>query len=40
MEKPEGLSDRESVSCELVRVVLDVTDVPSPSSGVTELCDA
>ena len=35
--KPEGLSDRELVSSGLVRVVPDVTDVPS--SMVTEFCD-
>ena len=40
LEKPEDLSDRELVSCERVRVVLDVTDVlVSPSSVVTEFCD-
>ena len=37
LDKPEDLSDCEPVSCELVRVVLDVTDVPS--SVVTEFCD-
>ena len=36
----DDLSDRELVSCELVRVVPDVTDVPvSPSSLVTEMCE-
>ena len=40
LEEPEDLSDREPLSCELVRVVPDVTDVPvSPSSVVTGLCD-
>ena len=40
LEEPEDLSDREPLSCELVRVVPDVIDVPvSPSSVVTELCD-
>ena len=43
MEEPEDQSDREPVSCELLRVVLDVSDVidvlVSPSSVVTELCD-
>ena len=37
LEESEDLSDREPVSCELVRVVPDVIDVPS--SVVTELCD-
>ena len=32
--EPDDLSDRELVSCEFVRVVLDVSDVVvSPSSG-------
>ena len=43
MEEPEDLSDRGPVSCELVWVVpdaSDVIDVPvSPSSVVTEPCD-
>ena len=43
VEEPEDLSDREPVSCELVRVVPDVSDVVgvlvSPSSVVSELCD-
>ena len=40
LDKPEDLSDREPVSCERVRVVLDVTDVHvAPSSAVTEFCD-
>ena len=40
MEELEDLSDRELVSCELVRMVPDVTDVPvSPSSVVNEVCD-
>ena len=40
LEEPEDRSDREPVSCELVRVVPDVIDVPVfPSSVVTELCD-
>ena len=40
LDKPAEMSDRETVSCELVRVVPDVTDVPvSPSSVVTEFCD-
>ena len=40
LEEPDDLSDRELVSCELVRVVPDVIDVPGyPSSVVTELCD-
>ena len=43
MEEPEDLSDRELVSCELVRVVLVVSDVigvlVSLSSVVIELCD-
>ena len=35
-----NLSDSEPVSCERVRVMLDVTDVlVSPSSVVTKLCD-
>ena len=28
LEEPEDLSDREPLSCELVRVVPDVIDVP------------
>ena len=40
LEEPEDLSDREPLSCKLVRVVPDVIDVlVSPSSVVTELCD-
>ena len=43
VKEPEDLSDSEPVSCELVRVVPDVSDVidvlVSPSSVVTELCD-
>ena len=40
MGEPDDLSDRELVSCELVRVVPDVTDVlVSPSSVVTEMCE-
>ena len=40
VDEPDDLSDCEPVSCELVRVVLDVTDVlASLSSVVTELCD-
>ena len=40
MEKLDDLSECEPVSCELVRVVPDVTDVlVSPSSVVTEFCD-
>ena len=40
LEEPEDLSDSEPLSCELVRVVPDVIDVPvSPSSMDTELCD-
>ena len=43
VEVREDLSDRKPVSCELVRVVPDVSDVidvlVSPSSVVTELCD-
>ena len=40
LEEPENLSGCELVSGELVRVVLDVTDVlVSPSSVVTEFCD-
>ena len=40
LEEPEDLSDREPLSCELVRVVHDVIDVPVyPSSVVTGLCD-
>ena len=36
----DDLSDRELVSCELVRVVPDVSDVVvSPSSVVTEMCE-
>ena len=36
----DDMSDREPVSFELVRVVLDVTDVPvSPSSVIIELCE-
>ena len=39
-DNPEDVSDRELVSCELVRVVLDLTNVlVSPSSVVTEICD-
>ena len=38
--EPDDLSDRELVSCELVRVVPDVADVlVSPSSVVTEVCE-
>ena len=38
--EPDDLTDREPVSCELVRVVLYVTDVlVSPSSVVTEMCE-
>ena len=38
--EPDDLSDREPVSCELVRVVPDVSDVVvSPSSVVTEMCE-
>ena len=43
VEEPEDLSDRELVSCELLRVVPDVSDaidvLVSPSSVVIELCD-
>ena len=43
VEELEDLSDREPVPCELVRVVLDVSDVidvfVSLSSVVTEFCD-
>ena len=40
MGEPDDLSDREPVSCELVHVVPDVTDVlVSPSSVVIEMCD-
>ena len=40
LEEPEDLSDNDPVSCELVRAVPDVIDVPvSSSSVVTELCD-
>ena len=40
LEEPEDLSGREPVSGELVRVVLDVTDVlVSHPSVVTECCD-
>ena len=40
MGGPDDLSDREPVSCELVHVVPDVTDVlVSPSSVVIEMCD-
>ena len=40
LEKLDDLSECELVSCALVRVVLDVTDVLfSLSSVVTEFCD-
>ena len=40
MGESDDLSDRELVSCELVRVVPDVIDVlVSPSSMVTEICE-
>ena len=41
MEKLDDLFECELVSCALVRVVPDVTDVVvSPSSVFTEFCDA